>query len=315
MAVGSSGASGPCTIDSSLRRGMKSSEVMCLERRLQELGLQDSYIDGEFGTITENAVVVYQRSRRLYRDGVVGPQTAGSMGIWHANPWCNQAAQRISSRHDGAKQILIVRGGSWSSQQAVVQLSRRVAGRWTCSAELSGMVGRNGLRPLRDRRSGDGTTPAGVFPLARLKAWDGHVFSFFGNASNPGVPQGLWRQVRAGDCYGATPNTSSYGHLRYRSRNACGSPDEYLADYENAYTQAAIIGANSEPNVSGDAPGEIPYASAIFLHRHSYSSNGAAKPSAGCVSLASGELRYVLGRVNTSVLFAIGTSMHLYHDA
>ena len=108
MAVGSSGASGPCTIDSSLHRGMKSSEVMCLERRLQELGLQDSYIDGEFGTITETA---------------------------------------------------------------------------------------------------------------------------------------------------------------------------------------------------------------IFLHRHSYSSNGAAKPSAGCVSLASGELRYVLGRVNTSVLFAIGTSMHLYHDA
>lgn len=83
---------------------------------------------------------------------------------------------------------------------------------------------------------------------------------------------------------------------------------------ENAVV-VAIIGANSEPNVSGDAPGEIPHAPAIFLHRHSYSSNGAAKPSAGCVSLASGELRYVLGRVNTSVLFAIGTSMHLYHDA
>ena len=33
-----------------------------------------------------------------------------------------------------------------------------------------------GSRPLVDRRSGDGTAPAGVFPLATVEAWDGQQF-------------------------------------------------------------------------------------------------------------------------------------------
>lgn len=292
---------------------MDGRQVLCLERRLRALGLQHGYVDSYYGDVTHRAVLTYQHSRRLVEDGVTGPQTAGSMGIWHESPWCNRAAKNISGRHRESGQILLVKTATWSSPHASVQLAKRVAGRWTCSAPLPGMVGRAGIRRLRDRRSGDGTTPAGVFPLGRIRAWDGDRLSFFGNGSDPGVPAGLWRQVRHGDCYGATAYTSRYGHLVHRPY--CTSPDEYLPNYQQAYVRAAIIGANTEPNVSGDEPGETPYASAIFLHRHSYGADGSVRPTAGCVSLAGGHLSYVLSHLNTNVRFAIGTPEHLYHHA
>ncbi|MEQ1703040.1 MAG: L,D-transpeptidase family protein, partial [Ilumatobacteraceae bacterium] len=157
------------------------------------------------------------------------------------------------------------------------------------------------------RRSGDGTTPAGVFPLGVMTAWDGQVFSFFGNSADPGVSAGTYRAVEYGDCFGATANTSRYGHLVYRTPANCPGPDdEYLPSITGAYQHAALIGANMEPNVSGDAPGEIPYASAIFLHRYSYDGNGNSRPTSGCVSLNITNLQNVLRQMQPGVLFAIG---------
>ncbi len=84
----------------------------------------------------------------------------------------------------------------------------------------------------------------------------------------------------------------------------------------NAYTNAALIGANMEPEVSGDAPGEIPYAAAIFLHRHVYVSGtgGPTKPTSGCVSLAQAELTSVLVGLTSGAVFAIGTTDWLISD-
>ena len=61
------------------------------------------------------------------------------------------------------------------------------------------------------------------------------------------------------------------------SSNLPGCPgphDEWLAKYGDVYSHAAVIGANLDP-ISGDAAGEIPFAAAIFLHRHSYAASGA----------------------------------------
>ena len=85
-----------------------------------------------------------------------------------------------------------------------------------------------GTRPLIDRRSGDGSTPAGVFPLGTVTGWDGQSFSTFGNAVNPGVRANMpYRQVRPQDCWGATPNTPAYNHLVDRP-NCAGPDDEWL---------------------------------------------------------------------------------------
>ena len=102
------------------------------------------------------------------------------------------------------------------------------------------------------------------------------------------------------------------GESQRRSAADCPGPDdEYLPRYVGVYAHAALIGANMEPSVSGDAPGETPYAAAIFLHRHSYDASGATKPTAGCVSLALADLVAVLREMRPGVVFAIGTAAWL----
>ena len=73
------------------------------------------------------------------------------------------------------------------------------------------------------------------------------------------------------------------------NRPNCGGADEWLTRFGDVYSHAAVIGANLDP-ISGDAAGETPYAAAIFLHRHSYSSGTTTKPTSGCVSLAYDDL-------------------------
>lgn len=225
---------------------------------------------------------------------------------------CQQVAFNVGLHHPGATQVIVVLTANTTSTTGTLQVAELGPQGWQCGTALSARVGKNGVRPLLDRRSGDGTTPAGVFPLAVMTAWDGQQFSFFGNSADPGVSAGTYRAVKYGDCFGATANTSRYGHLVYRPPPNCPGPDdEYLPNLTGAYQHAALIGANMEPNVSGDAPGEIPYASAIFLHRYSFDSNGNSKPTSGCVSLSLTNLQSVLRQMRPGVLFALGEDQWL----
>jgi peptidoglycan hydrolase-like protein with peptidoglycan-binding domain len=59
-----------------LRPGMRGSEVVKLQQRLQRLGfLKTGNIDGDFGTTTEAAVIALQKRYGLEADGVVGGAT------------------------------------------------------------------------------------------------------------------------------------------------------------------------------------------------------------------------------------------------
>lgn len=218
---------------------------------------------------------------------------------------CQQIATTVAATRP-TQQVLIVRTGNWTDTTAIATLATLTNGTWQCGAEMVARVGRTGVRPLLDRRSGDGTTPAGIFPLATMTAHDGQPFSFFGNSADPGVTAGPYRAVVRGDCFGATPNTPGYGHLR-KQVDCPGPDDEYLPNI-GAYAHAALIGANMEPNVSGDAVGETPYASAIFLHRHAWASGSTtiSKPTSGCVSLSLADLRATLLAMRSDVQFAIG---------
>ena len=231
-------------------------------------------------------------------DRLEGPQPVST---------CQQIAYNVAKANPGTTQVIVVLTATAASTTGTLQVADLGAQGWQCGAAMTARVGRSGVRPLLDRRSGDGTTPAGVFPLGRMTAWDGQQFSFFGNAADPGVSAGPYRRVQYGDCFGATPNHPDYGHLVYRTPGNCTGPDdEYLPAITGAYVHAALIGANMEPDVSGDAPGETPYAAAIFLHRHSYDGNGASKPTSGCVSLSQTNLVSVLRAMRPGVMFAIG---------
>jgi L,D-peptidoglycan transpeptidase YkuD (ErfK/YbiS/YcfS/YnhG family) len=225
---------------------------------------------------------------------------------------CQQIAFNIGSHHPAATQVIVVLTASAGASSGSLQVADLGSHGWVCGGMLPARVGRSGVRPLLARRSGDGTTPAGVFPLGTMTAWDGQAFSFFGNSADPGVSVGAYRRVRAGDCFGATPNDPDYGHLVYRTPAGCAGPDdEYLPSITGAYEHAALIGANMEPEVSGDAPGEVPYASAIFLHRFSLDASGGSKPTSGCVSVSHSNLVDVLRAMQPGVMFAIGETAWL----
>ena len=219
--------------------------------------------------------------------------------------------QSLMQGHPLVSQWIVVISPSQSSTQATLQVVTVVADRWTCTvASSAAMVGRSGIRPLINRRSGDGSTPSGVFPLGVVSTPQGPI-SLFGNRANPGV-RTSYRSVQAGDCYGANPNTSGYGHWRV-DPTGCLGDDELLTAYGSTYEYAALIGANTEPNVSGDSPTETPFAAAIFLHRNSYTSTGGTKPTAGCVSVAHSPLLATIRAIDPTLNthFAIGTRADL----
>jgi L,D-peptidoglycan transpeptidase YkuD (ErfK/YbiS/YcfS/YnhG family) len=204
------------------------------------------------------------------------------------------------------RQFVIVATDSPTATSGTLQIvARSTTGQWRCQqAPVAAMVGKSGVRPLADRRSADGTTPAGSFPLGSVRAWDGQQFQFFGNRPDIGV-RGSYRLVRDEDCWGARPNTASYQSLV--DNPGCTSPDEWLTKIGDVYGHAAVIGANLDP-ISGDAPGEPALAAAIFLHRNSYTAAGASKPTSGCVSLAEDDLEFALRLIDPAldVQFAIG---------
>ena len=223
---------------------------------------------------------------------------------------CDAAVlQSLMQNSRTARQWIIVLAPSVQSTAATLQIATLGGDDiWRCSlTATSAVLGRSGLRPLAERRSGDDTTPSGIFPLGVVATPQGPV-SFFGNSPDPGV-HGAYRAVQPDDCYGANPNTAGYGHWRTDALGCVGA-DELLSSIGGAYEHAVLIGANTEPNVSGDAAGEVPYAAAIFLHRTSYTSAGVAKATSGCVSIDHNALVTALRTIDPALdpHFAIGTA-------
>jgi predicted chitinase len=62
-----------------LRRGDVGSEVTSLQQELQARGFLKGSVDGDFGELTELAVMDFQRSQGLVADGIVGSQTWGRL--------------------------------------------------------------------------------------------------------------------------------------------------------------------------------------------------------------------------------------------
>lgn len=83
LAAGRAVAAPPatCVVTSSLRQGVKSADVTCLETRLIQLGHHLVGPDTSFGTSTTKAVKAYQAANSLFVDGKVGPLTRASLGL------------------------------------------------------------------------------------------------------------------------------------------------------------------------------------------------------------------------------------------
>jgi hypothetical protein len=62
-----------------LRRGSRGDAVRCLQRTLNNWGGAKLTVDGDFGPVTEAAVLRYQKAHGLVVDGIVGNQTWRSL--------------------------------------------------------------------------------------------------------------------------------------------------------------------------------------------------------------------------------------------
>lgn len=72
-----------CTLtERSLGGGSAGSDVVCLQEALREAGYLDSEPTGTYDNSTAAAVKTLQTDRDLYVDGLVGRETALSLGIW-----------------------------------------------------------------------------------------------------------------------------------------------------------------------------------------------------------------------------------------
>jgi len=222
-----------------------------------------------------------------------------------------EVLQRLIRSDPTVAQWIMVVVPSTTSTSGALAIAAVVGDTWVCTMpQTPAEVGRMGIRPLLLRRSGDDTTPSGTFPLGVVRTPQGPV-SFFGNSANPGT-RGPYRRVQPGDCYGANPNTAGYGHWRV-DPSGCTGDDELLVRNVQAYEHAILIGANTEPDVSGDAPGEPPYAAAIFLHRTTLDGAARPKPTSGCVSIGHEQLVGAMRSIDPGLnpAFAIGTRTDL----
>jgi L,D-peptidoglycan transpeptidase YkuD (ErfK/YbiS/YcfS/YnhG family) len=133
-------------------------------------------------------------------------------------------------------------------------------------------VGRNGIRA--HRREGDGSTPAGLFPIGP---------TIYGNSANPGVAFRYVR-LRCGDWWVEDSRSPAYNTFQ---RVGCGrrppfkvtTPD--MSTSPRAYAHLAVVEYNTHPVVPGRGSG-------IFLHVQ------IGKATSGCIGLRRPALLRVL---------------------
>jgi len=64
-----------------LKLGSKGTQVEALQKRLADLGYYTGKLDGDYGPATQKAVANYQTAEHLKRDGIVGDDVLGALGM------------------------------------------------------------------------------------------------------------------------------------------------------------------------------------------------------------------------------------------
>lgn len=187
-----------------------------------------------------------------------------------------------------ATQLITVTATTTRTTHASLRTWKKVGACWRLVAgPYPARLGRAGLSA--DRREGDGTTPAGTFPIHH---------TMYGNEANPGVAF-RYRRVRCGDWWNEDPRSPTYNTFQ---RVPCGkrppfaTPSEGMWQSPRAYPWLAVIEFNMNPVVPGRGSG-------IFLHAQT------GGPTVGCVSIAKPHLRAVLRWLKPAATphIAIGT--------
>ena len=165
---------------------------------------------------------------------------------------------------------------------ALVTMYQRVDGRWRrVTGPFSARIGRAGTRVVRSE--GDGSTPAGSFPL----------IAAFGYSATPGTRM-PYTQVHPGSCWISDATRPDYNTMI--DEPGCASPNEdlYRIARGGPYRRALVMGYNTDPVVPGAG-------SAMFIHSHSYTPQRLTKATRGCVTLSSWALAALWRRLDPAL--------------
>jgi L,D-peptidoglycan transpeptidase YkuD (ErfK/YbiS/YcfS/YnhG family) len=185
----------------------------------------------------------------------------------------NLANDLVAPPPTSAQQLITIEAATARTTYAAARTWIRADGCWTpAGGPYTARVGRNGVR--KNKREGDGSTPAGTFPIAR---------TMYGNSPSPGVAYPYVR-LRCGDWWVEDSKSSAYNTFQ---RIGCGrtppfrvtTPD--LSTSPRAYAHFAVVEYNMHPVVRGRGSG-------IFLHVQ------IGKATSGCISLRRPALIHVL---------------------
>ncbi len=147
-----------------LRKGSRNSAVADLQRRLAAAGYSDVAVDGIFGSRTDAAVRIFQRSRRLGVDGIVGPQTWSALRGTPTPPASPNARRRRASTSPSRSSAMGRTGPRSSRLRASWALPMRSAGPATSAAASSTSLDSGGRMPSSCRRAPRACRSADGFP-------------------------------------------------------------------------------------------------------------------------------------------------------
>lgn len=89
-----------------LQRGDAGEMVLALQTELKAKGYFPGRLDGIFGQMTEDAVVLFQKDHGLDRDGIAGPATRAALAAAPARDGSDRAAATVSTlREEGSRKI------------------------------------------------------------------------------------------------------------------------------------------------------------------------------------------------------------------
>ncbi len=134
-----------------LRPGDAGDEVLALQRRLQALGYWLGTADGNYGSLTEQAVTAFQKVEGLQPEGIAGPDTAGALAQ-AVRPQPRSDHGDLLEVDKQRQVLLVVREGSvaWVVNTStgngrpyqsggVSQVAETPSGRWTVSRAVDGV--------------------------------------------------------------------------------------------------------------------------------------------------------------------------------
>lgn len=131
----------PAPVDDGTRRpGDSGEEVLALQHRLTELGYWLGEPDGTYGSLTQQAVLAFQKAEGLGRDGIAGPATAAALEV--AGRPVAAAPEVDGLEIDLGRQILLVVSGGevrwafntstgrrgWSTPPGTYTIERQIDG-------------------------------------------------------------------------------------------------------------------------------------------------------------------------------------------